>query len=287
MKIIVFTDQIPNESDNALIAKFEKNNHRVLVDSVHKSQTSWIINNYKTCPHRIYYAELTELYDGIVQELDEKSPFSFVVHFNVDEKINNADWVYIRLYLKAVLYDQKFPRLTRRLSAMINDKHVEHKVCLDPIMEGEDMDMEGEGDGEECYSFTKSVFEDRNMALCEIVKPIVVKSSDKLREKVVVEQSVPYTVIIRNFATRGFYPVFWSLFICDSWGKDNKDIQFLKALWTDLKMEGEFDMDKIIQTGVDECNWANGEGACAGPEVYRKSLNDTLEVLLSKEKGFK
>jgi len=285
MKIIVFTDQIPCASDNALISKFENSSHRVLVDAVHKTQTSWIRDNYKATPHRIYYAELTELYDGIVQDLDEKSPFSFIVHFNVDDKINNADWVYIRLYLKAILYDQKLPRLTRRLSAMIYDKHVEHKQCLDPIPEGDDMEV-GEKD-EACYSFKKSVFEDRNMALCEIVKPIMVKSSDKLREKIVVEPSVPYTVIIRNFATRGFYPVFWSLFICDSWGKDNKDIQFLKALWEDLKMQGEFDMDKIIQTGIDECNWSNGEGACAGPEVYRKSLNDTLEVLLSKEKGFK
>jgi hypothetical protein len=287
MKIVVFTDQIPSDSDNALIAKFENSGHRVLVDAFHKIQISWIRDNYKETPHRIYYAELTELYDGIVQDLDEKSPFSFIVHFNVDEKINNADWVYIRLYLKAVLYDQKIPRLTRRLSAMINDKHVEQRLCLDPIMEGDDMEMEGEGEAKECYSFNKAVFEDRNMALCEIVKPIMVKSNDKLREKVVVEQSVPYTVIIRNFATRGFYPVFWSLFICESWGKDNKDIQFLKALWEDLKMDGEFDMDKIIQTGIDECNWANGEGACAGPEVYRKSLNETLEVLLSKEKGFK
>lgn len=285
MRIVVFTDQIPNASDNALIAKFEKNDVNVLVDSVHKTQIGWIRDNYKEAPHRIYYAELTELYDGIVQELDEKSPFNFIAYFNVDDRINNADWVYIRLYLKAILYDQKLPRLTRRLSAMIYDKHVETKVCLDPIPEGDEMDIMEKD--EECYSFKKSVFEDRNMALCEIVKPIVVKSSDKLREKTVVEQSVPYTVIIRNFATRGFYPVFWSLFICESWGKDNKDIQFLKALWEDLKMQGEFDMDKIIQTGIDECNWSNGEGACAGPEVYRKSLNDTLEVLLSKEKGFK
>ena len=286
MRVIVFTDQIPNDSDNALIVKFQKSNVNILVDSIHKTNIAWIRDNYKNCPHRIYYAESTELYDGIVQELDEKSPFNFIAYFNTNDKINNADWVYIRLYLKSVLYDQKLPRLTRRLTAMINDKHVEQKVCLDPIPENDDMEI-GEGGGEACYSFKKSVFEDRNMVLCEIIKPIIVKSNDKLREKVVVESSIPYTVIIRNFATRGFYPVFWSLFICDSWGKDNKDIQFLKALWEDLKMEGEFDMDKIIQTGIGECDWSNGEGACAGPEVYRKSLNETLETLLSKEKGFK
>lgn len=282
MKIVVFTDQTPNQNDSALIQKFEKADRKVLVDSVHKSQINWIQDNYKNSPHRIYYAELTELYDGIVQELDERSPFSFIAHFNNDDRINNADWVYIRLYLKAILYDQKLPRLTRRLTNMLNDISTQQLQCLDPIMEEDMIDTI-----EPCYTFQKSIFEDRNIALAEIIKPSIVKCNDKLREKELVEPSIPYTIVIRNFASRGFYPVFWSLFICDSWGKDNKDIQFLKALWSDLKMEGEFDMDKIIQTGIDECNWSNGEGACAGPEVYRKSLNDTLEVLLSKEKGFK
>lgn len=279
MKIVVFTDQEPNESDNALIAKFEANNHRVLVDSLHKHQVNWIIRNYTDSPHRIYYAESTELYDGIVKELDEKSPFSFIAHFNIGETINNADWVYIRLYLKSILYNQKMPRLTRRLTAMLNDSHTELLECKDLI--------EDQMESDPCYSFKKAIFEDRNIALCEIVKPVIVKYEDKRCEKQMVESSIPYTIVIRNFATRGFYPAFWSLFVCDSWGRDNKDIQFLKALWSDLKMPGEFDMDNILENGMKECNWGGDEGACAGPEVYRKNLADTLDILLTKERGYK
>lgn len=285
MKIIVFTDQVPNGSDNALIAKFESCGMRILVDSIHKCQIEWIKRNYQDAPHRLYYAEKTELYDGIVKELDEKAPFSFIAHFNNHDVINNADWVYIRLYFKALLYGGKMPRLTRRLTSMLNDLHVEEKVCPDPVEDKDEMEMDNQ-ENEPCYSFQKTVFEDRNIALCEVVKPIIVKCSDKLREKELVEKSVPYTVVIRNFATRGYYPVFWSLFICDSWGKDNKDIQFLKALWADLKMEGEFDMDLILENGMKECNWSNGEGASAGPEVYRKGLQETLQVLLVKERGY-
>lgn len=281
MKIVVFTDQQPSVSDSAIIAKFENNGYRVLVDSIHKHQVEWIIKNYNQAPHRIYYAEKTELYDGIVKELDEKSPFSFIAHFNNDDVINNTDWVYIRLFLKAILYDQKMPRLTRRMTSLLNDTYTEEIACPDPIES--EMMIE---DDQPCYSFKKAVFEDRNIALCEIVKPIIVKCQDKLREKDKVENSIPYTVVVRNFATRGYYPVFWSLFICQSWGSDNKDIQFLKALWTDLNMEGEFDMDKILDNGMKECSYEGSDGACAGPEVYRKSLSDTLDVLLSKERGY-
>ena len=281
MRIVVFTDQQPNDSDNALIAKFENKGYRVLVDSIHKHEILWINSNYGSCPHRVYFADSTELYDGIVKELDERAPFNFIAYFNETETLNNADWVYIRLYLKAILYDQRMPRLTRRLTNLLSGEHKETSKCLGTIAEDDITERP-----EPCYTFKKAIFEDRNIALCEIVKPIIVKCQDKLSECELVEQSVPYTIVVRNFATRGYYPVFWSLFICESWGKDNKDIQFLKALWSDLKMEGEFNMDQIIDHGVRECSWGNGEGACAGPEVYRKALAETLDTLLSKEKGF-
>ena len=275
MKIVVFTDQDPTPSDNALISKFESCGYRILVDSVHKHQLEYLVRNFDPCPHRVYYADRMELYDGIVKELDGKAPFSFIAMFNEGQQLNNQDWVYIRLYLKALLYGYKMPRMTRRLTSLLNDgKHVEFKECSE---------VENGVEKEPCYTFKKSVFEDRNIALGEIVKPIVVKLQDKLLEKEIVETSVPYTVVIRNFASRGWYPLFWSLFVCDSWGKDNKDIAFLKALWGDLKMEGEFDMDLILKNGMDECN---ALGGCSGPEVYRKALDETLEVLLKKEQGY-
>jgi hypothetical protein len=277
MKIVVFTDQEPTKSDSALIAKFENSNHRVLVDSIHKNEINWLVKNYDPCPHRVYFADSIELYDGIVRELDVTAPFNFIAYFDEKEVVNNADWVYIRLYLKALLYDEKMPRITRRLSSMLNQVYTE-SVKVNAI---EDINI----DQEPCYTFKKAVFEDRNIALCEIVKPIIVKCEDKLQAKDVVEKSVPYTIVVRNFATRGYYPIFWSLFICDSWGKDNKDIQFLKALWSDLNMEGEFNMDEIIDNGIKECNWGNGQGACAGPEVYRKGIDETLQTLLKKEQG--
>jgi hypothetical protein len=282
MKIVVFTDHQPNSGDNALIAKFENQGYRVLVDSLHKQEIPWIKENYGETPHRVYYAESTELYDGIVGELDENAPFNFIAYFDQTEKLNNADWVYIRLFLKAFLYDTKMPRLTRRITNLLSGQHVEVKVAADSIPLVDEGSKETEG----CYTFNKAVFEDRNIALCEIVKPIIVRLKDKNEEKVLVESSIPYTVVIRNFADRGYYPLFWSLFVCESWGKDNKDIQFLQALWGSLDMEGAFDMDAILDQGMKECNWSSENGACAGPEVYRKSLKDTLEKLLVKEKGF-
>jgi hypothetical protein len=278
MKLVVFTDQIPGVSDNALIAKFENKGYRVAVDSIHKHETNWIIENYGSCPHRVYFADHNELYDGIVKELDPHAPFSFIAYFSEKQIINNADWVYIRLFIKSLLYDAKMPRLTRRMSLLLQDEHVEIQA-LPPIIESSE-------EKEPCYSFKKSIFEDRNIALCEIIKPIIVKCQDKQKEAQIIEQSVPYTVVIRNYASRGFYPVFWSLFICESWGKDNRDIQFLKALWSNMEMKGEFDMDKIISDGVEECNWGTENGGCSGPEVYRKSLQDTLITLQSKERGF-
>lgn len=281
MKIVVFTDQQPTDSDNALISKFENQGYRVLVDSLHKHEIQWIIENYSDCPHRVYFADAHEIYDGIVKELDDRAPFNFIAYFDQSVTLNNADWVYIRLFLKAFLYDHKMPRLTRRMTNLLSGQHSEMVQYEDPVVKQVEMQDENP-----CYTFKKAIFEDRNIALCEIVKPIIIKCQDKLQEKELVEKSVPYTVVIRNFATRGFYPIFWSLFICESWGKDNKDIQFLKALWRDLKMDGEFNMDEILDNGMKECNWGNGEGACAGPEVYRKSMPDTLDTLLAKERGY-
>jgi hypothetical protein len=248
------------------------------VDSVHKSAWRWIIENYGQSPNRIYYADSAELYEGNVVELDEKAPFNFIAYFNENQEITNTDWVYIRLYLKALLFDGKPPRMTRRMTNLLFDElHTELKECT-PI-------VEEKFQAENCYSFQKSIFEDRNMALCEIIKPIVVTIKDKKSETEVVEHSVPYTVVIRNFATRGFYPLFWSLFICESWGKVMADILFLKALWSDLKMDGEFNMDKIMEDGMADSSWSTGVGASAGPEVYRKTLKETLENLMMKEQG--
>ena len=96
---------------------------------------------------------------------------------------------------------------------------------------------------------------------------------------------LPYTTVIRNYSERGHRDFFPSLYVCNSWGVSRDDLPFLSYIWTQLEMEGEFDMDLMLKEATEKCYPSSGAIPDAEPEVYRRNIQDVLNTLQCQEEG--
>lgn len=120
------------------------------------------------------------------------------------------------------------------------------------------------------YTFNAHTCGDRNVALFEIVKPYT---------------DLPYTIVVRDYGNRGYLPIFTSLFICSSWGVCSEDIGFLKELWGFLGMAGVFDIDELMKDATERCTPRQGFLPEPEPEVYRRNIDQVLQIFMDKEMG--
>lgn len=254
-----------------LIEKLEENGFPVLYDAIHGSDINFLQSTYPECtPHRLFLIQGKMLYFDTAQNIHGKVTIDFACSFNDDEQVTAHDWDCIIQYFKAILFNYSEPRLTRRLAKMIKPPQKVTTNLPSPTPTHTDV----------CYEFKKEIFRDRNIAFFQVIKPVQI--IDQAKDQIIhYDKSAPYTVVVHDFDNRGYYPLFWSLFVCESWGTSFADIQFLKNLWTELYMPtvyGDFDLDEIIKTGQEE-------SLRSVPVVYRKSIEEVLETLQSRERG--
>ncbi len=123
------------------------------------------------------------------------------------------------------------------------------------------------------YTFNSFLCPERNVSLFEIVKP---------------HTDLPYTIVVRDFNNRGLLPVFTSLVICHSWGVCSEDLGFLKELWRFLEMEeefGMFDIEALMKDATERCVPTEGRLPEPEPEVYRRTIDQVLQIFMDKEMG--
>lgn len=79
-------------------------------------------------------------------------------------------------------------------------------------------------------------------------------------------------------------PFFTALFVSNSWGLCQGDIDFLKNYW-DAEMDGDFDLERMLKEDTEACYPSATHSPRGEPEVYRKSILETLATLKDKEEG--
>lgn len=95
---------------------------------------------------------------------------------------------------------------------------------------------------------------------------------------------MPYTVVARRFKENGFgdKPFFTALYSCTSWHTFRHGEAFLKAVWKNLGMEGDFNLMEMLKEETEAC-YPSGKGpGKPEPEVYRKPIDEVVEVLKGK-----
>jgi hypothetical protein len=169
-------------------------------------------------------------------------------------KMNRKKWLVVHKFLQTVFEDQ-VPDTTEielivPIQPLLPEKIILSK-SVEPVKEPRTE-----------YDFNYLVEE--NVCYCEIEKPY----TDK-----------PYTIVIRDFETKGFVPLFTDLYVCQSWGVCNLDHAFLQKLWMYLNMPGDLDLENRLANEIELCK--NGKPE---PEVYRLNIADTKDQLSRKVK---
>lgn len=261
-QITAYTCSETTNEDAQLIRLLTNAGFTPLVDSLHKNQYQWFMSRYKT-NYRIFLLTPDELHMGLTSDL-HKDMFqcpSFTVAYNDSDYVSDHDWRFIHRYFEHVLYPcSRKPKLTsRRAHQLLNLPTFLVASLVDAPPETE----------KEYYTCEKKVIEDRNLLLVQVNKPY----TDR-----------PYTAVIRDFQQRGMRPFFTALFVSNSWGLCQGDIDFLKNYW-DAEMDGDFDLERMLKEDTEACYPSATHSPRGEPEVYRKSILETLATLKDKEEG--
>lgn len=245
--IIVFVSSPSTLNPGKFIDRLLKLGYGPLVDSVHRSDHGWLLENTK-CPHIFYSLE-----DDISFHIEEISILNadVMVAFNNDVKVSQTQWTEISNWLSDL-----------NLGGTVNELAWLEKPVIAPIVQPiKNTDMLGEEPElityPDCYGFRQFFKED--VAFFEITKP----HTDR-----------PFSTYVEKYAENG-KDLFSNFFISTAWGVAREDVSFLKELWKWKMLDTgeEFDCEKLLQERIERCR--NGEPE---PRVYRKSLEDVMEI---------
>ncbi len=298
MKLFLFVDPISTPVQ-ALCAKKLDERFLFLVDSVHGYDKAWLKRNFVdlqyacfTCPSKVDPLMIRRV--CIDLSLDkfgcEWESALMVVCLQKGEEIRSSDFDLLvdgfLSYLQSE--DDGFKDVSddglKVLERVDCFKHVsdvglemlervdKEKIMQKPLESSYDyQDVDIKKPRFDAYGFDFEVNPAQDVAVCEIQKPNV---------------DQPYCVVLRHFSRDGYLKLFSSLFICPSWGVAREDHAFLKALWKELKMEGECDLEKLVKEHTESCRPdASGHWPTCEPEVYRLDLKDTIKQLERKRKN--
>jgi hypothetical protein len=228
-----------------------------LIDAVHRNDFNWLAEKFRECPHRFFKQDL----NGNCQVVDFNDEPHFVVFFNVNEDISSRDWEILEAYVFGIVEKQDYGvgMMTRRQAQLLKAPTFIAELELDKEIE-EELPIE--------YGFRSHILIENDVGFFEIVKPY----TDR-----------PYVVVIEKYSERGIHPVFTSLFICNSWGICNEDIQFLHQLWNYMGYpNSSFDLDEMLKQATEDCYPREGWVPNCEPVVYRRALEEVVQTWKNK-----
>lgn len=258
VRFLVFASK-PNTLDEAkLIQTFHDLGYSTFVDGKHKNDYGWLMQNIEVGKLFIYDSD--EVYMFSKDQLDKDMIFTpdFAVVFNSDAIVTDEQWDNIHLYLKQHLTDEMIDMTnTMKVHEMLG-KPTYVKATL-PEVEPPTQQTH--------YSFDCRFLEEDDIMLYQVIKPFT---------------DLPYTSVTREYSRKGHIPFFTDLFICQSWGVARNDIGFLQHMWTELKMDGEFNLDALMKDATEKCYPSDSAIPSAEPEVYRRCIDDVVQILQEK-----
>lgn len=259
VKFIVFVDR-PNTLDQSKIVKtFHDLGYATYVDGIHKNDYDWFSKNVVVGRLFIYDGDIVYMFQK--EKLEPSMSFTpdFVVVFNNDAEVDEEQWNSIHMYIQQHLTDDVIDMTNTMKVHQLLGKPTSQKVELEDVPPVHHSDH---------YQFDSKYLEDEDIMLYQVIKPFT---------------DLPYTSITRNYSLKGHVPFFTDLFICQSWGVARGDIAFLKHMWTQLKMDGEFDLEKLMKTATEKCYPSDSNLPEPEPEVYRRNMDDVIKILQEKK----
>jgi hypothetical protein len=169
-------------------------------------------------------------------------------------KMSRKNWMTVYKFLKLVFEDGD-PDMTEIIELVPVPEPLPEKVLLTKSVEPVKAERKD-------YGFDYEI--EDNICYCQIEKPYT---------------DNPYTVVIRDFETKGFVPLFTDLYVCQSWGVTSLDHGFLYKLWQYLDLPGDLDLENRLKHEIELCK--NGKQE---PEVYRLNIADVKHQLSRKKK---
>jgi hypothetical protein len=257
--IIVYVDKPPtNKQVN--IVKAIQTTFPVLVDAIHQNDLEYLQKNF-TNARFFFLSEFISMCTP--EELADVSP-DFVISFNDDFEVTDKQWVSISRYFEnLILPEATHPELIVGAAQELLHQFISPApITLPPEIPPTDT--------KEHYEIYTHHVQDRDIMLIQVEKPFC---------------DLPYTVVIRDFSNKGLTSFFTDLFICDSWGVSRKDYEFLQQLWLHWKMEGEYNLDKMLHEATKRCFPQENQQPEAEPEVYRRPIENVLETFRKREEG--
>ena len=257
-RFIVFASKPNTSEETKLIKTFHALGYSTFIDGKHKSDYGWLMKNIAVGKLFIYDDDEVYMFDK--EQLDQNMMFTpdFALVCNDTDVISEKEWDQIHLYLKQHLTDQ--------IIDMTNTMKV-HEMLGKPTYEKAVMNEIEPAKQQSHYSFDCKHLEDEDIMLYQVIKPFT---------------DLPYTSVTRNYSKKGHIPFFTDLFICQSWGVARNDIAFLKFMWSELGMDGEFDLDNLMKSATESCYPSETSIPNSEPEVYRRSISDVIIILKEK-----
>jgi len=247
-----------------LVTQFLTQGFDPLVDSIHGTDYDWMMKNFAGPVNFFYQSGENEGKVFSHHDVNEMITMYgmgnpvFSISFNHDVEMSEGDWnsIFSWVRIKIFLNENNGPLLadlTEGERMMVRPTKLIQKMKVDELEVGETGDS---------YRFFTAPIPEKDIMVYEVKKPFT---------------DLPYVTYIEKYSIVGHLPFFTSLFVCESWGVANADLQFLGQIWRMLEMEGVFDLDVLLKNHVEECR--NGKPE---PRVYRKEMQDVVDLLMEQ-----
>lgn len=260
-KFVVFVEDPKNEVIGKIVKTFTELQYTVLVDSKHVNDYHWLFENTLVARLFIFHDNELHMYDRDSLDKNMKWKPDFAIIFNEDCEVDMVTWEAIRLYCQQHLTDESID--------MTNTMKV-HDFIKKPYTVKASLPEPEKVEYPDYYQFRSQYLEHYDIMLYEVVKPFT---------------DLPYTSVTRNYNVKGHLPFFTDLFICQSWGVARDDIAFLINMWKELKMDGTFNLEVLMKEATEKCMPQDDRLPEPEPEVYRRCLEDTIQILKEKAAG--
>jgi hypothetical protein len=240
-----------------LVKRFKELGFAPLIDT--KNNLEHFFNtNYPNDNHRAFY--LDPFLFGKVADINFKimGKPDFIIWFTEREELDQEKWSTVAAYVNICINGGECPTQTITEAKVFLGTHVVPPCLVSPLPVESSDDVIVRDAKDNYYQFKDMYLED-DSALLSVCKPFV---------------KDPFTLIIKDFSVVGYSTFFTDLFACKEWGNTYTDVQFLKQLWDELKMEGEFDIDVLLSQRTIKFFPDGVECPKVEPTVHRVSIEE-------------
>lgn len=257
--LFIFTDNPVTEKQSIWVKNCKNAGYEPFIETYYKNNYDWLCSNfiYEHC----FYSITSTVTDFSKHHLDRDMIITpdIAIAFNKDQTVSKEEWKILYDFISHIAFEIPY-----------NEKEV-FRILTPPVIVKPIIENEPEKNHyQDHYSLETRFIEEHDTMLYQVTKPFT---------------DLPYTTLTREYSKKGHLPFFTSLFICQSWGVSNKDIAFLKKVWEDFKMSGEFNIDILLKERTEMCYPSSGIAPEPEPIVYRRCIEDVLYTLQKKRDG--